>query len=83
MLIIGLDIGTTTVCATLVDSKNGEVKDVITEKNGAFIKTKYPWQKQQDPQIIFDTAQGLVKRLAEKYAPIGGIGVTGQSVSLA
>ena len=78
MLIIGLDIGTTTVCATLVDSKNGEVKDVITEKNGSFIKTKYPWQKQQDPQIIFDTAQGLVKRLAEKYAPIGGIGVTGQ-----
>lgn len=78
MRIIGLDIGTTTICASVVDSENGAVLEAITEKNRAFLQTAYAWQKQQDPQVILDTARGLIQRLLAQYAPVGDIGVTGQ-----
>lgn len=78
MITVGLDIGTTTICAIILDSVTGSVLESITEPNMSFIPTESPWEKCQDSGIIWQEAISIVRRLIKKHAPIGSIGVTGQ-----
>lgn len=78
MRVIGLDIGTTSICASVTESDTGITLEAINENNDSFIKTEEAWQKRQNPKIILDIAFKLVKKLSKKYAPISAIGVTGQ-----
>lgn len=78
MRAIGLDVGTTTICAIVLDSETGAIIDTITVKNNAFIASKKTWEKIQDPSIIMSKIEKIVSELTEKYAPIACIGVTGQ-----
>ena len=78
MKYIGLDIGTTTICTIVVDSDTGLVVDSVTESNTAPCIGTLVWEKAQNPALILEIAGRLVAQMQEKYAPIGGIGVTGQ-----
>ena len=78
MKAIGLDIGTTTICALVCDTKTGRVIKTITEKNDTFIKTAYPFEKVQDPNLILDKASAIISSLIEEFDDIISIGVTGQ-----
>jgi sedoheptulokinase len=78
MKAIGLDIGTTTMCAVVVDGRSGTIIDTITENNESFLKSEYCWEKLQDPLVIYNKVTEIVKKLCQKYSPIGCIGVTGQ-----
>ncbi len=76
MKVLGLDIGTTTVSAVVVE--NGEVLKSLTRANTSFIEDTTPWEKIQDPECIRKIAFGSVDELFTQYPDIERIGITGQ-----
>ena len=78
MKAIGLDIGTTTVCAIVLDAENGEVVKSITLPNDTFLENVKPFEKIQDPEKILDKSLRIVDELCRDYDDIVSIGVTGQ-----
>ncbi|HNX13313.1 MAG TPA: FGGY family carbohydrate kinase [Oscillospiraceae bacterium] len=77
MKIIGLDIGTTSICATVVEGVSGEVLETVNTANVTFLPSQ-TWAKIQDPVKILSKAETLIAELTQKHASIGAIGVTGQ-----
>jgi len=78
MKVLGIDIGTTSICAVVPDSDSGQVLEAVNTDNGAFIKTDSVFEKIQNPQIILDKVSALADSLSKKYAPISAIGFSGQ-----
>ena len=76
MKVLGFDIGTTTICASVVDSQSGKVLDTATKANDSAIMAE-SWEKRQDPEIIMETVRDLVKTMSDKHG-VEAIGVTGQ-----
>ena len=76
MKLLGLDIGTTTVSAVVVE--NGKVLSALTLKNGAFLPSANTWEKIQDPAYIRATACQAVQSLLEQHPDVARIGITGQ-----
>ncbi len=76
MKILGLDIGTTTVSAVVVENK--QVLSALTLKNDSFLPTDRPWEKVQDPAYICTTALQAVETLLAQHADVQRIGITGQ-----
>lgn len=76
MKLLGLDIGTTTVSAVVVEE--GKVLSSLTLKNGSFLPTENAWEKIQDPAYIRQTALQAVRDLLEEHPDVERIGVTGQ-----
>ena len=78
MNIIGLDIGTTTICAVVTDSVTGKVLRSVTEPNDTFIESSARYERIQSPALILAKCSDIVERLAAEFDPIACIGVTGQ-----
>ena len=78
MKVIGLDIGTTTICAIAVDAESGEVLKSTTLPNDTFLTDVKPFEKIQNPSVILDKALSLVEDLCKEYEDVVSIGVTGQ-----
>ena len=76
MKILGLDIGTTTISAVVVD--DGLVLDALTLPNGAFLPADHAWEKLQDPAYIRATTLDAVDSLLSKHPDTRRIGITGQ-----
>ena len=72
----GIDIGTTTICAVVLD--NGNAVTCLTEKNDSFIKPRFAGEKVQDPDKILAAVIANVEQLFEKHPDIRSIGITGQ-----
>ena len=52
MSILGIDIGTTTITALLLDEKHGKIIKKSTLKNDSFIEANYDFEKIQDPKLL-------------------------------
>ena len=76
MKLLGLDIGTTTISAVVVE--NGRSLGRITYKNDSFIPAENSWERMQSPKYIRETALEAIKTLVKKHPDIERIGVTGQ-----
>ena len=76
MKTLGLDIGTTSISA-VVYSTEAKVLCARTVKNDSFLPGE-PWERLQDPQIIYDTAMSLVHELLQEHPDVQAIGITGQ-----
>ncbi len=76
MNILGIDIGTTTITALVLDTKTAAVKKCCTLPNDSFIKTNN-FERIQDPQKIIETIKNAVKAVTDGIE-IHTIGVTGQ-----
>ena len=76
MKTLGLDIGTTTVSAVVLE--DGRVIESVTEKNGYFIESAHAWEKAQNVAMIEKTARGVVDALLSRHKDVTHIGVTGQ-----
>lgn len=76
MKILGLDIGTTTISAVVLE--DGRELASRTRPNGAFLPDREPWEKLQDPAAIRTAALDTVEELFRRYPDIARIGVTGQ-----
>ncbi len=76
MKLFGLDIGTTTVSAVVVD--NGSVIASRTLDNGAFLSTPHAWEKIQDVAAIRFAAFRAMEELLSLHPDVSAIGITGQ-----
>lgn len=78
MLSLGLDLGTTTVSAVVVDTAAGSVLASRTQKSNADIQAVLPGGKCQDADLLIHVAEALLEELLELYPQVGSIGITGQ-----
>ncbi len=76
MNILGIDIGTTTVTALVLDTDSKAVKKSCTLKNDSFIEGK-SFEKLQDSEKIISIVKDAVKEVADNVK-IDAVGVTGQ-----
>lgn len=72
---LGLDIGTTSICAVVIN-KNGETLFSQTLPNNYEIVGK-SYEKLQDPDKIFETCKALFNNACEKF-PITRVGISNQ-----
>ena len=77
MAVLSLDIGTTKICALVMDEDEEAVIETRLADN-AFLSPLHHWDRQQDPERIFQIVEGLVSELARKYGAFRCIGVTCQ-----
>lgn len=76
MNILGIDIGTTTVTALILDTDTATVKKSCTLPNDSFIKTNN-FERIQDPEKIINTLKNVIKAVTDGIE-IHSVGVTGQ-----
>ncbi len=76
MNILGIDIGTTTVTALVLESKKSEILKSCTLKNDSFIEGR-DFEKLQNPNLIIETVKAAVQNVTESV-DIDAIGITGQ-----
>ena len=76
MKTLGLDIGTTTISAVVLDSDHG-VLSSVTEANDSFL-TGAPYARMQNPARILEIAQSTVHKLYQQHPDVAAVGVTGQ-----
>ena len=73
---LGIDIGTTTISAAVLE--DGCFITSETCKNNSFLAPTLPGERIQDAQLILDTALRTADMLFARYPDIERIGVTGQ-----
>ena len=78
MSVLGIDIGTTSISASVVDEGTGEVLKKTTVQNGAFIKSSNAWEKIQDPNEILASVNHMIEASLREFTTINAIGLTGQ-----
>jgi len=78
MLALGLDIGTSKICVTIIDCKSGLCIENFHDDNDTFIKINGKSSKMQDAVAIKQKALTLLNTAIDKYPDIKCIGVTGQ-----
>ena len=78
MKTIGIDIGTTTIGAVVMDTKDKRLLASKTIPNGSFIKTSFEWERIQDVELLMEKAKGLLDIFLEEYPDTKVIGLTGQ-----
>ena len=76
-LALGLDIGTTTLSAAVVDLATGAPVKTYTLKNESALPGRAPYEKMQDAHWILKNAEQLTASAAEAFA-LSAIGITGQ-----
>ena len=77
-LAVGIDIGSTTISATVMDIANNVQVESYTINNGADIQSQNSQFYEQDAVAICNKAIKLLTVITENYADINTIGVTGQ-----
>ena len=78
MKLIGLDIGTTSICGVLVHAETGKIVKTISKPNTSALRSPFDWEYTQDVSNIMHTVLEIVDELKEGVPDIRGIGVTGQ-----
>ncbi|MGI6249503.1 MAG: sedoheptulokinase [Acutalibacteraceae bacterium] len=78
MNVLGIDIGTTSICAVVVDAQTGEIKKSISIDNDNLLESKYPFERIQNPVAIVEKCLSITQKLCDEFSPLAGIGVTGQ-----
>ena len=73
MNVIGIDIGTTTLSALVLEAETGAVLETVTVPNGCEINAG-----RQDVNSIVKKAFVVVRKLKSKYSPVGVVGLDGQ-----
>lgn len=75
---IGLDIGTTTICAVLIDANSGTLLDSVTIENTSTLTGHNAFEKLQDPAIILKICKTIITSYCLHHTDIISIGITGQ-----
>src|SRR5262249_59185861 len=84
-VVLGLDLGTTTITALALDAARGDVRAAVTAPNSAAIPAP-PGRAESDLTAIGRVACGCLRDLAERLGPgadLVGLGITGQQHGVA
>ncbi len=77
-LVLGVDIGTTTISAALVERQTGKQIDSFTLPNDSAISNPDPARHEQDPGRIVARVDWLINSILNVYPQVCAIGFTGQ-----
>lgn len=77
MKLLGIDIGTSTICGVLYDTETKETKS-LSKANNTWIESCETWERIQDAELIVDIVQQLIGELSLMAKDVAGIGFTGQ-----
>jgi sedoheptulokinase len=76
---LGVDFGTTSISAALLDIQEGAVLKTVSEKAGAYIPGKNPLYREQDQKKVRDALYRAVSSCVDPYeAGVVSVGITGQ-----
>ncbi|MBQ7346653.1 MAG: hypothetical protein IJW55_01715 [Clostridia bacterium] len=75
---LGVDIGTTSICALALDCDSGKTLHALNRANTSSIASEDSFARMQNTDVILETAYALIAELEEKLGPPAAIGVTGQ-----
>ena len=78
MRTIGIDIGTTTISAVVLDREQERVVTARTVANDGFIRSSNAWERIQDAEMIWRKAKAVLDELLDRYPDTESIGLTGQ-----
>lgn len=78
MKTLGIDIGTTTIGAVVLETEKRMLLESKTIPNKSFLRTKREWERIQDTDLLIKKAKALLDALLEQYPDIEAIGLTGQ-----
>lgn len=78
MKAVGIDIGTTSISAVVMDAHTRAVVCSRTIKNPGFIAAAHDWERIQSPNRILEAAKRLLDEMLACAEDIGVIGLTGQ-----
>lgn len=76
MKIIGIDIGTTSICGIVFDTESGNIIKSKTLPNTSFVKSEKSYERIQNPEIIMNTVYDLIAELNTDN--VSAIGFSGQ-----
>ena len=80
MYSIGIDIGTTSICAVLMNNQTGEISCSAVCQNNSFIETQNVWEKIQDvskiEEKVFEAIDGVI--MNKGSGAIESIGISNQ-----
>lgn len=77
-LSVGIDIGTTTICAVVIDIDKHTQVDFFNVPNKSDLKHEDAAFCEQDANLIYEKVSKLLEQIFEKHTGIKSIGVTGQ-----
>lgn len=72
---IGIDLGTTSISAVVLDADSGKVLEKKTIAGGTFLKTEWEWEKIQDAEEIIRKAEELIRGFCTRHPEICAIGL--------
>ena len=78
MKTIGIDIGTTTISAVVMETEGRKLLASRTIPNGSFIQTDREWERIQDVSLLMNKAKELLDSFLEEFPDTKAIGLTGQ-----
>ncbi len=78
MLILGIDLGTTSIAGILLRMPENIVLRKISRQNHAGIRSKEEWKRLQDPAIIVQIAEEIIAELEDVAEGISAIAITAQ-----
>ena len=78
MKAIGMDIGTTSISAVMMDAGTNAVLHSCTIDNPGFADTPHAWERVQSPQRIAEAAKRLLDDMLSCEKDVCVIGLTGQ-----
>ncbi|MFD1676632.1 sedoheptulokinase [Alicyclobacillus fodiniaquatilis] len=78
MKLIGLDIGTTSICGVMLDAETGHVLDKMTKPNDSTIFTEEHFARCQDATAILDVVEEILHDLVKRDTDIAAIGISTQ-----
>lgn len=75
---LGIDIGTTSICALARETETGKTLLSLNKSNTASVASEHSFEKIQDPSVIISVAFGLIKEAEQRLGNPKSIGITGQ-----
>ena len=78
MNMIGLDIGTTSISAAVLDAETGAARETYTIANESFLPAQDSWERIQNPETIIRSVKALLDACLERFPESSVIGLTGQ-----
>lgn len=75
---LGIDIGTTSICALARNLKTGRPELVLNQPNRAALPSPAPYARLQDPAVILSTVRELLAAASEQLGTPAAIGFSGQ-----
>lgn len=75
---VGIDIGTTTVCAYVLRLSDGVPVGIYNIRNSSDLQSHFQGDKRQDVEVLYNRVLRLIDALLHRYPTICSIGFTGQ-----